>query len=222
MTQKMDDYVAQYKIERITDPTRSALVIIDMQYATGHPDGALAQKMKAEGNNVTDWRFKRIETLVIPNNQRLIKVMRAAGGKLIYVTIGAALADCSDAPLHMRAFFQSLGNYKGQHAHQIIDELAPQPGDAIVRKTSMGAFASTGLDHLLRTLDREHLFMTGVSTNMCVETTAREAADRGYDVTLVEDACATTHKELHESTLHNFGRFFGTVSLTEDVVHTLS
>ncbi len=222
MTQKMDDYVAQYKIERITDPTRSALVIIDMQYATGHPDGALAQKMKAEGNNVTDWRFKRIETLVIPNNQRLIKVMRAAGGKVIYVTIGAALADCSDAPLHMRAFFQSLGNYKGQHAHQIIDELAPQPGDAIVRKTSMGAFASTGLDHLLRTLDREHLFMTGVSTNMCVETTAREAADRGYDVTLVEDACATTHKELHESTLHNFGRFFGTVSLTEDVVHTLS
>ena len=222
MTQKMDDYVAQYKTERITDPTRSALVIIDMQYATGHPDGALAQKMKAEGNNVTDWRFKRIETLVIPNNQRLIKVMRAAGGKVIYVTIGAALADCSDAPLHMRAFFQSLGNYKGQHAHQIIDELAPQPGDAIVRKTSMGAFASTGLDHLLRTLDREHLFMTGVSTNMCVETTAREAADRGYDVTLVEDACATTHKELHESTLHNFGRFFGTVSLTEDVVHTLS
>ena len=222
MTQMMDDYVAQYKIERITDPTRSALVIIDMQYATGHPDGALAQKMKAEGNNVTDWRFKRIETLVIPNNQRLIKVMRAAGGKVIYVTIGAALADCSDAPLHMRAFFQSLRNYKGQHAHQIIDELAPQPGDAIVRKTSMGAFASTGLDHLLRTLDREHLFMTGVSTNMCVETTAREAADRGYDVTLVEDACATTHKELHESTLHNFGRFFGTVSLTEDVVHTLS
>ena len=222
MTQMMDDYVAQYKIERITDPTRSALVIIDMQYATGHPDGALAQKMKAEGNNVTDWRFKRIETLVIPNNQRLIKVMRAAGGKVIYVTIGAALADCSDAPLHMRAFFQSLGNYKGQHAHQIIDELAPQPGDAIVRKTSMGAFASTGLDHLLRTLDREHLFMTGVSTNMCVETTAREAADRGYDVTLVEDACATTHKELHESTLHNFGRFFGTVSLTEDVVHTLT
>lgn len=66
MTQMMDDYVAQYKIERITDPTRSALVIIDMQYATGHPDGALAQKMKAEGNNVTDWRFKRIETLVIP------------------------------------------------------------------------------------------------------------------------------------------------------------
>ena len=217
-----EDYVQQYNTERVTDPERSALVIIDMQYATGHPTGALAQKMKAEGNSVADWRFERIETLVIPNNQRLIKVMRAAGGKIIYITIGAALADCSDAPMHMRAFFQSVGNYEGQPTHQIIEELAPQPGDPIVRKTTMGAFASTGLDHLLRTLNLEHLFMTGVSTNMCVETTARGAADRGYAVTLVEDACATTHKELHEGTLRNFGRFFGTVRSTEEVIKILT
>ena len=222
MTDTATDYVQQFNAERITDPARSALVIIDMQYATGHPTGALAQRMKAEGNSVTDWRFERIESLVIPNTQRLIKAMRAAGGRVIYITIGAALADCSDAPIHMRAFFQSVDNYEGQPAHQIIKELAPEPGDPIVRKTSIGAFASTGLDHLLRTLDREHLFMTGVSTNMCVETTAREAADRGYAVTLVEDACATTHKELHEGTLRNFGRFFGKVRSTDEVIEILS
>jgi nicotinamidase-related amidase len=222
MTETSEDYVKQFNAERVTDPARSALVIVDMQYATGHRSGALARKMKAEGNSVTDWRFDRIETLVIPNNQRLIKTMRAAGGKVIYVTIGAALADCSDAPVHMRAFFRSVGNYEGQREHQIIEELAPEPGDPIVRKTSIGAFASTGLDHLLRSLDREHLFMTGVSTNMCVETTAREAADRGYAVTLVEDACATTHKELHESTLRNFGRFFGKVRSTDEVTSLLT
>ena len=122
----------------------------------------------------------------------------------------------------MRAFFQSVGNYEGQPTHQIIEELAPQPGDPIVRKTTMGAFASTGLDHLLRTLNLEHLFMTGVSTNMCVETTARGAADRGCAVTLVEDACATTHKELHEGTVRNFGRFFGTVRSTEEVIKILT
>lgn len=222
MTQTTTDYVTQFNAERVTDPARSALVIVDMQYATGHRSGALARKMEVEGNNVTDWRFDRIENLVIPNNQRLIKAMRDAGGKVVYVTIGAALADCSDAPVHMRAFFQSVGNYEGQREHQIIEELAPEPGDPIVRKTSIGAFASTGLDHLLRTLDREHLFMTGVSTNMCVETTAREAADRGYAVTLVEDACATTHKELHEGTMRNFGRFFGKVRSTDEVVGILS
>ena len=144
MTQITGDYVKQFNAKRITDPARSALVIIDMQYATGHPTGALAQKMKAEGNSVTDWRFERIKTLVIPNNQRLIKVMRAAGGKVIYITIGAALADCSDAPVHMRAFFESLGNYEGQPAHQIIDELAPEPGDPIVRKTYYGCLRLNG------------------------------------------------------------------------------
>jgi nicotinamidase-related amidase len=222
MSQTSEDYVKQFNAERVTDPARSALVIVDMQYATGHRSGALSRKMQAEGNSVTDWRFERIHSLVIPNNQRLIKAMRAAGGRVIYVTIGSALADCSDAPVHMRAFFQSVGNYEGQREHQIIEELAPEPGDPIVRKTSIGAFASTGLDHLLRSLDREHLFMTGVSTNMCVETTAREAADRGYAVTLVEDACATTHKELHESTLRNFARFFGKVRSTDEVLSLLA
>lgn len=222
MTETSEDYVRQFNAERITDPARSALVIVDMQYATGHRSGALSRKMQAEGNSVTDWRFARIHSLVIPNNQRLIKAMRAAGGRVIYVTIGSALADCSDAPVHMRAFFQSVGNYEGQREHQIIEELAPEPGDPVVRKTSIGAFASTGLDHMLRSLDREHLFMTGVSTNMCVETTAREAADRGYAVTLVEDACATTHKELHESTLRNFGRFFGKVRSTDEVLDLLA
>lgn len=222
MTQTSADYVQEFNAERVTDPARSALVIVDMQYATGHRTGALAEKMKAEGNTVTDWRFDRIERLVIPNNQRLIKAMRASGGRVVYITIGAALADCSDAPVHMRAFFQSVGNYEGQHQHKIIEELAPEPGDPIVRKTSIGAFASTGLDHLLRTLDCEHLFMTGVSTNMCVETTAREAADRGYAVTLVEDACATTHKELHEGTVRNFGRFFGKVRSTDEVLGLLT
>jgi nicotinamidase-related amidase len=222
MSQINVDYVGQFNAERITEPARSALVIVDMQYATGHPSGPLAAKMKAEGNSVTDWRFERIETLVIPNTQRLIKAMRAAGGKVIYITIGAALPDCSDAPVHMRSFFQSVGNYEGQRAHQIIEELAPELGDPIVRKTSIGAFASTGLDHLLRTMDREHLFMVGVSTNMCVETTAREAADRGYAVTLVEDACATTHKELHEGTMRNFARFFGKVRATDEVLALLT
>ena len=63
--------------------------------------------------------------------------------------------------------------------------------------------------------------MTGVSTNMCVETTAREAADRGYAVTLVEDACATTHSDLHDGTLRNFSRFFGSVRSTDQVLEQI-
>jgi len=213
-----EDYAKQYNLQRSIATNKSALVIIDMQYATGHPEGPLAQKMKQEGNSVTEWRFERIKNSVIPNTQKLIPAIRKAGGKVVYITIGSALSDYSDAPAHMRDFFRSLGNHVGRDAHRIIAELQPAQGDPIVRKTTVGAFASTGFDHLLRSLGCEQLFITGVSSNMCVETTAREASDRGYVVTLVEDACATTHKDLHEGTMKNFNRFFGQVKSTKEVL----
>lgn len=220
-TPATDDYVQAFMTERPVDPMRAALIVVDMQYATGHRDGILAQKMKAEGKTTTDWRFGRIHELVIPNTRRLMHAMRACGGEIVYVTVGAASPDFRDAPAHMRKLFQEMENHEGSRQHEIIEELAPQPGDHIVRKTSIGAFASTGIDHLLRSLGREFLFMTGVSTNMCVETTAREAADRGYAVTMVEDACATTHRDLHENTLRNFRRLFGSVRSTDEVLGLL-
>jgi len=76
-------------------------------------------------------------------------------------------------------------------------------------------------DALLRALGVEQLWMGGVSTNMCVETTAREAADRGYLVTLVEDGCATTHDDLHQGTMRNFQRLFGRVRSTGDSLREL-
>jgi nicotinamidase-related amidase len=132
------------------------------------------------------------------------------------------MPDCKDAPVHMRELFLDMKNFIGSRSHEIIDELKPGPNDHIVRKTTIGAFASTGIDHLLRTLGCNALFVTGVSTNMCVETTAREAADRGYDVTIVEDACATTHEDLHHNTMRNFQRLFGKVRSTEEVMELLS
>lgn len=210
------DYAQSFTSTRAVDPARAALLIVDMQYATGHRDGALARRMAEEGNPATAWRFERIHAQVIPNTRRLIDAMRKAGGEVIYVTIGAAHEDARDAPQHMRDFFRGLGNHVGSSQHEIVRELAPEPGDQILRKTTLGAFTSCGIDSLLRSMDREFLFMTGVSTNMCVETTAREAADRGYAVTMVEDACATTHRELHEGTLRNFRRFFGSVRSTEE------
>ena len=216
------DYVQAYNKDRPTDPKRSALIIVDMQYATGHRDGPLAKRMKEQGLTTTDWRFARIHGSVIPNTRRLIDAMRAAGGQIVYVTVGAGQENCCDAPPHMREMFRDMDNYEGTMAHEIIEELKPQKVDHIVRKTSIGAFASTGIDHLLRMLDCESLFMTGVSTNMCVETTAREAADRGYAVTMVEDACATTHEDLHHNTMRNFQRLFGKVRSTDEVLERLT
>lgn len=210
------DYIRDYMAERAVDAGKAALVIIDMQYATGSRQGALALKLTAQGSNVGDYRFDRIERLVLPHTLSLRAHFRAAGMPVLHVTIGAALPDARDAPPHMRKLFVEFDNHLGSRQHEILDELKPLPGEHVLRKTSIGAFATTGIDSLLRALGCEQLYLCGVSTNMCVETTAREAADRGYAVTLVEDACGTTHEELHQGTIRNFQRLFGRVRSTEE------
>jgi nicotinamidase-related amidase len=211
-----NDYIRAYLAERQVDATRAALVIIDMQYATGSRQGALARKLQAEGSSVGDYRFDRIERFVLPNTLRLRDHFGHLGRPVLHVTVGAALPDASDAPLHMRKLFVEFKNHLGSREHEIVDELKPRPGEHVLRKTSIGAFASTNIDSLLRALGCEQIYMTGVSTNMCVETTAREAADRGYGVTLVEDACGTTHEDLHHNTMRNFQRLFGRVRSTAE------
>jgi nicotinamidase-related amidase len=215
------DYIRAYMTERPIDLSRAALVMIDMQYATGSRQGALARKLQAEGSRVGDYRFARIEQQVLPNTLRLRTHFSQLGRPVLHVTIGAAHADALDAPLHMRRLFTEFHNFVGSREHEILDELKPLPGEHVLRKTTIGAFASTNIDSLLRALGCEQLYLTGVSTNMCVETTAREAADRGYGVTLVEDACGTTHEDLHQVTMRNFQRLFGRVRSCEEALAEL-
>jgi len=215
------DYIRDFMAERAVEPARAALLIIDMQNASGARDGALGRRLRAEGSSVGDYRFDRIERLVTPNALRLREHFRALGRPVLHVTVGAALPDASDAPPHMRKLFVETRNHLGSREHEIIDALKPLPGEHLLRKTSIGAFASTNIDSLLRALGAEQLWLCGVSTNMCVETTAREAADRGYLVTLVEDACGTTHEELHQVTMRNFQRLFGRVRSTAQSLEEL-
>jgi nicotinamidase-related amidase len=215
------DYIRDFMAERAVEPARAALLIIDMQNASGARDGALGRRLRAEGSSVGDYRFDRIERLVTPNALRLRERFRALGRPVLHVTVGAALPDASDAPPHMRKLFVETRNHLGSREHEIIDALKPLPGEHLLRKTSIGAFASTHIDSLLRALGAEQLWLCGVSTNMCVETTAREAADRGYLVTLVEDACGTTHEELHQVTMRNFQRLFGRVRSTAQSLEEL-
>ena len=215
------DYIRAYMPERPVEPGRTALVIIDMQYATGSRQGALARKLQADGSDLGNYRFDRIEGSVLPQTLRLRERFTQLARPVLHVTIGAAHANALDAPVHMRTLFTEFRNFVGSHEHEILDQLKPLPGEHVLRKTTIGAFASTNIDSLLRALGCEQLYLTGISTNMCVETTAREAADRGYLVTLVEDACATTHADLHQVTMRNFQRLFGRVRSTAESLDEL-
>jgi nicotinamidase-related amidase len=215
------DYIRAFMTERPLDLSRSALVIIDMQYATGSRQGALARKLQAEGSTVGEYRFRRIEQSVLPNALRLRDQFSRLGRPVLHVTVGAAHPDALDAPVHMRKMFAEFRNFVGSREHEILDELKPRPGEHVLRKTTNGAFASSNIDSLLRALECEQLYLTGISTNMCVESTGREASDRGYLVTLVEDACGTTHEDLHQATMRNFQRLFGRVRSTSEVLGEL-
>lgn len=216
------DYIRAYMPERHVDVARTALLIIDMQYATGSRQGALARTLQAQGSSAGRYRFDRIEQQVLPHTRQLRDRCTTLGRPVLHVTVGAALADAADAPIHMRKLFVEFTNHVGSREHEILDELKPRPGEHVLRKTTIGAFASTNIDSLLRALGCEQLYLCGISTNMCVESTAREAADRGYLVTLVEDACGTTHADLHDVTMRNFQRLFGRVRSTTQVLDELA
>ena len=158
------DYIRAYMPERPVDTSRAALVMIDMQYATGSRQGALARKLQAEGSTVGDYRFNRIEQSVMPNTIALRDHFTRLQRPVLHVTIGAAHPEALDAPIHMRRLFVEFRNYLGSREHEIVDELKPRPGEHVLRKTTIGAFASTGIDSLLRALGCEQLRLTSSGT----------------------------------------------------------
>ena len=218
----MSDYAHQFNPGFGLDPRTVALVVVDMQYASGSRDHGLGRGLKARGQEALGaYRFDRIEQTVVPTIQRLLAFFRQHRLKLIYLTVGSELPDYSDLLPHMRAFAEGAGNTRGNHEHEILDALTPRAGEAVLNKTTMSAFHSTGFERLVRAWGVEQLVFTGISTNSCVEGTARDAADRGFRCLLVEDGCGAASQALHDATCTNFARLLGRVASSAQVLAEL-
>ena len=89
----------------------------------------------------------------------------------------------------------------GQPGNDIVPELGPRPGETVIVKPGKGAFYATALDEMLRSQRITHLLLAGVTTEVCVQTTMREANDRGYECLLVEDATESYFPEFKQATL---------------------
>ena len=217
------DYAHQFNPGFVLDPRTVALVVVDMQYASGSRDHGLGRSLKARGQEALGaYRFDRIERTVVPTIRRLLAFFRARGLRLVYLTVGSELPDYSDLLPHMRAFAESAGNTRGNHEHEILDALAPRPGDAVLNKTTMSAFHSSGFERLVRAWGVAQLVFTGISTNSCVEGTARDAVDRGFRGLLVEDGCGAASQSLHDATCANFARLLGRVASSAQVLVELA
>lgn len=184
------------------DAGQTALITIDMQYFDAHPDGWMGRVARELGRpEVLAERWQGVSR-ILPRIRSLQHACRARGMELVHMRIGYLTKDCRDGarsqPTNLIATRSDAKDY------EFLGEVAPQGDEIVINKTTASAFSSTTFDQVLRNLGITRLIVTGIVTNGCVELTARDATDRGYDVTIVEDACAASTAELHDNAIARF------------------
>jgi nicotinamidase-related amidase len=204
----------------------TALVVIDMQRDFCDRGGYAARA----GLDV-----ERLAA-VVGNIRQLLDAARHARLLVIHTREGHLpdLSDCSPAKLLRSELAGApigqkgpMGRLliRGEYGHDIIDELTPLPNEIIVDKPGYGAFYRTQLETLLERHGIRCLILCGVTTEVCVHSTLREAVDRGYRCITVGDACAASNPALQEAALDMIaveGGIFGTVSSTDTVCNAIS
>ena len=211
----IDNFSQQFSLV----PSRTALLIIDMQNATGNRDMGLGKLLAESGQCASgQYRFDRIDKILIPNIQKLIKGFRDANSHIIWITYGANRADASDAPPHMAPIIKASNNIAGQIEHEIVNDLKPESNDLVLNKITQGAFRSTALDSTLRALGVDTLVSTGVSTNNCVAMTSMEACDLQYRVVIASDGTGTDSAEMQEATLTMMKRLWARIMTVSEIL----
>lgn len=205
------------------DLARTALVVVDMQNAFMSPGGLF---------DVSGLPIDGAQAVIGPT-RRLLDGLRAAGVAIVYVKMSYN-ADMSnaggpDSPnwhketgmVLMRRRPEDWGRYitEGTWDEQVVDELAPVPGEPVVRKQRYSGFAGTSLDHVLKTLGAKYLLYCGGATNICVETTLMDGFFLDYWPILVEDACFSQCPPVAvEGAVWNIENLFGWVTGIADVL----
>ncbi|MBX9409883.1 cysteine hydrolase [Pseudomonas baetica] len=177
----------------VTDHT--ALLLVDMQRAWLEP-----QFDPHLNGPDAEYFLTRTHMQVVPNQRRLLSAFRQTRQNVLHTLIESLTADGRDRSLDHKLSDMHLP--KGSSQARIIDDLTPVENEIVLPKTSSGVFNSTNIDYVLRNLQTRHLIVAGIVTDQCVDMAVRDAADRGYLVTLVEDACATYSAERHHACLN--------------------
>jgi len=195
------------------DPARAAVINVHWQYDMVAPEGAFGAFF-AEGVQRRG---------VVAKAGLLSRAARSAGTTVIYLREAFRpgyhdlIVNC---PLHALVE-QNKALVDGTHGAELIEDIAPEPGDVVITHTTVSGFHATELDHVLRGKGIDTVLFTGVATNYSVENTARDAVNHGYRSLIVSDACSTSSDEAHQATLNTF-TLLGDVVATEDVVAAFS
>lgn len=211
------------------DQDSTALLVIDMQRDFVRPGHEFAQLLERIVPGITEAYFERVRSAVVPNVQRLLAAFRHCGAPIFFTGTGTQFSDGRDLCGWLRGFdelgMQVLGKrvwpQTQENAWQIDDHVAPLPGEAVVNKTAADPLGCTTIDQSLRNMRVTTVVVVGLTTDVCVSSTARGCADRGYRTILVEDACTTLSAKMHEASLEIFALAFGQVKTTEELLTAL-
>ncbi|PLZ00630.1 cysteine hydrolase [Burkholderia sp. WAC0059] len=208
------------------DPAITALVVVDMQRDFCDPQGYMA----ARGGDVSAAKA------IVPRIQQ-VRVRAAAAGLRIIHTREGHRADLSDLPESKRLKTARAGAeigsrgplgrllVRGEAGWQFIAELAPLPGEIVIDKPGTGAFHGTDLYHVLITSGISNLVLVGVTTGVCITSTAREASDRGFNVLVLGDCCAEPDPKDHDMAMHLLqieGGYLATTATSADFIAQLA
>jgi nicotinamidase-related amidase len=204
---------------------RMALIIIDMQRDFLESGGF----GEALGNDISQLQQ------IVPTVREILDTFRDRGLTVFHTLEGHRpdLSDCPRSKLQRGNSQLKIGDLGkmgrilvlGEHGNDIIPELKPLPNEIVIPKPGKGAFYNTSLESWLQKKGITHLVITGVTTEVCVQTTMREANDRGYECLLVEDATASYFPEFKQSTLDMIraqGGIVGWTTTSENIFKALS
>lgn len=193
------------------DPRWSALLVVDVQNDFASPKGSAALR----GDDVS------ASVAMVPRLVRLIAEARRVGLTVVYIR--TTHSEWTDTPswLYRKSQQKTLNTCReGTWGAEFYDGIAPLASERIVIKHRYSAFINTDLNTVLKAKGIESVLVTGIATNVCVETTARDAYMFDYYVTMVSDCAAAYDQKLHEATLENMRLHFGLVATSEEVIQT--
>lgn len=198
--------------EQKIDKNNTALLVIDLQKGEYNPE-IISKKPHDK------YMWDRINNIVLPNGKKIIDKCRQNKVEVIYTVIESYTKDGRDRGIDYK--ISGIFCAKNSKEAEVLDEIKPLDNEIIIPKTSSSVFNSTNIEYVLRNLSIQYLMIFGIVTDQCVETAVRDGCDKGFLITLIEDACATHTQERHDNSLKGV-KGYCRIRKTSDILEELT